>query len=126
MQNYRSLVLDQQIVFEAHLLRETTDGSIRLEVDQWGPKHAVSIFFHDAVLEQEVRKVANKRDGLGTGNWSVLAGWPALAAEPAPGAGSNELRVCVRFTGAVRPALHRLAAVDQPAGARDVARIVPG
>src|ERR1700729_4346967 len=32
-QNYRSLVLDQQIAFEAHLLRETTDGSIQLEVD---------------------------------------------------------------------------------------------
>ena len=63
-QNYRSLVLDQQIAFEAHLLRETTDGSIQLEVDQWGPKHAVTVFFHDAVLEQEVRKVANKRDGL--------------------------------------------------------------
>jgi hypothetical protein len=63
-QNYRSLVLDQQIVFEAHILRETADGSIRLEVDQWGPKHAVSVFFHDAVLEREVRKVANKRDGL--------------------------------------------------------------
>ena len=45
-------------------MRETTDGSIRLEVDQWGPKHAVSVFFHDAVLEQEVRKVANKRDGF--------------------------------------------------------------
>jgi hypothetical protein len=25
-QNYRSLVLDQQIAFEAHLLRETIDG----------------------------------------------------------------------------------------------------
>ena len=45
-------------------MRETTDGSIRLEVDQWGPKHAVSVFFHDSVLEQEVRKVANKRDGF--------------------------------------------------------------
>ena len=63
-QNYRSLVLDQQIVFEAHILREATDGSIRLEVDQWGPKHAVSAFFHDSVLEREVRKVANKRDGF--------------------------------------------------------------
>ena len=63
-QNYRGLVLDQQIVFEAHILRETTDGPIRLEVDQWGPKHAVAAFFHDAVLEREVRKVANKRDGF--------------------------------------------------------------
>ena len=63
-QNYRSLVLDQQIVFEAHILRETTDGSIRLEVDQWGPKHPVAVFFHDPVLEQEVRKVASKRDGF--------------------------------------------------------------
>jgi len=33
-QNYRSLVLDQQIAFKAPLLRETTDGSIQLEVDQ--------------------------------------------------------------------------------------------
>ncbi len=62
--NYRSLVNDQKIVFEAHLLRETPDGAIRLEIDQWGPKHSVSALFHDPVLEREVTKVARKRDGL--------------------------------------------------------------
>jgi hypothetical protein len=51
-QNYRNHVLDQQIAFEAHLLRETLDGSIRLEADQWAPKHAVTDFFHDAVLSR--------------------------------------------------------------------------
>jgi hypothetical protein len=63
-QNYRSLVNDQQIVFEAHLLREMQDGAIRLEVDHWGLTHSVSALFHDPVLEREVTKVARKRDGL--------------------------------------------------------------
>jgi hypothetical protein len=62
--NYRRLVDDQKIVFEAHLLKETPDGAIRLEIEQWGPKHSVSALFHDPVLEREVAKVARKRDGL--------------------------------------------------------------
>jgi hypothetical protein len=63
-ENYRGLVNDQQIVFEAHVLTGMPDGTIRLDVDPWGPKHSLSYVFNDLVLEREVRKVAKKRAGL--------------------------------------------------------------
>jgi hypothetical protein len=63
-ENYRGLVNDQQIVFEAHVLTGMPDGTIRLDVDPWGPKHSLSYVFNDLVLEREIRKVAKKRTGL--------------------------------------------------------------
>jgi hypothetical protein len=62
--NYLRLENDQQIVFEGHVLTEMPDGTIRLEVDPWGPKHSLSYVFNDLMLEREVRTVAKKRDGL--------------------------------------------------------------
>jgi hypothetical protein len=63
-ENYRELVNDQQIVIEAHVLTDMPDGTIRLDVDPWGPKHSLSYVFNDLMLEREVRKVAKKKDGL--------------------------------------------------------------
>lgn len=55
---------DRQIVFEAHVLTEMPDGSIRLEVDPWGPKHTLSYVFNDRVLEGEIFRKARARDGM--------------------------------------------------------------
>ncbi|MGO9683704.1 MAG: hypothetical protein ACLPTZ_14170 [Beijerinckiaceae bacterium] len=62
--SYLKLENDQQIEFEGHVLTGMPDGTIRLEVDPWGPKHTLSYVFNDPMLEQEVRRVAKKRDGL--------------------------------------------------------------
>jgi hypothetical protein len=62
--NYIGLLNEQQIVFEGHVLSEMQDGTILLEIDPWGPKHSLSYVFNDPVLENEVRKVAKKREGL--------------------------------------------------------------
>ena len=63
-ESYLRLENDQQIVFEAHVLSEMADGTIRLAVDPWGPKHSLSYVFNDLMLEREVRKIAKKRAGL--------------------------------------------------------------
>jgi hypothetical protein len=63
-ESYLRLENDQQIVFEAHVLREMADGTICLAVDPWGPKHSLSYVFNDLMLEREVRKVCKKKTGL--------------------------------------------------------------
>jgi hypothetical protein len=62
--NYLGLINDQQIAFEAHVLAQMPDGTIRLDVDPWGPKQSLNYVLNDRVLEREVRKVAKKREGL--------------------------------------------------------------
>lgn len=61
---YLRLENDEQLVFEGHVLLDMPDGSIKLDVETWGPKHSLQYVFNDRMLESELRKVAKRKSGL--------------------------------------------------------------
>lgn len=62
--NYLQLENDEQMVFEGHVLAQTPDGKIKLEVVSWGPKRSLGDVFNDKLLEDAIRKAVKHENGL--------------------------------------------------------------